>query len=217
MIKQEGMGRTRLGRFAAITIPAAALSAGLGVAVLQGAVAATLSSADGFQLKSDSMTTDAMKLRPGATEAGTTGNNVATAYAETGNSTTLNNMCMGVNQAMPSVAALVGLDRVGLKISSTGNVSTPNVALNAKSLSGGNGTTMSNVSAGEAQSETGFSTPGQSADTGYKGDGFGLTSGASTINQLDATSYAVSLASLSVSNLSIGVSKPADANVKMCS
>lgn len=204
MIKQEGMGRTRLGRFAAITIPAAALSAGLGVAVLQGAVAATISSADGFQLTSDAMTTNSMKLRPGTTEAGTAGAHKATAYAETGTTTALTNMCMGVRQNMPAVLAPV-LSSVGLKISSTGAVSTPSVALNAKALSGGSGTQMSNVTAGEAQSETGFSAAGQAVNTGYHDTGFGLTAGASTINDLDATSYAVTLSQLNVNNLSIGV------------
>lgn len=205
-MKVKGEGRTRLTRFAAITIPAAIATAGLGVAVLQGVVAATISSADGFQLASDHLATDSLKLRPGTTEAGASGNNVATAYAETGPGTSLNGICLGVSQDMPSIVSAV-LPKVGLKIaSSQPGISTPSVALNAASLDG-SAANLANVVAGQAQSADGFSTAGQTAATGYVGGGFGLTSaGADSIDGLKAKSYAVTLQGLNLtSGLSIKV------------
>ncbi len=68
MKKEMGMGRTRLGRFAAVTVPATLLTAGLGVAMLQGMVGAVLSSADGFTLNSDRITSDGLKARTGSAE-----------------------------------------------------------------------------------------------------------------------------------------------------
>ena len=205
-MKLKGEGRTRLTRFAAITIPATIATAGLGVAVLQGVVAATISSADGFQLASDHLGTDSLKLRPGTTEAGASGNNVATAYAETGPGTSLDGICLGVSQNMPAIVSSV-LPKVGLKIaSSQPGISTPSVALNAATLDG-TAANLANVVAGQAQSQDGFSTAGQAPATGYVDSGFGLTStGADTIDGLKAKSYAVTLQGLNLtSGLSIKV------------
>jgi hypothetical protein len=200
-MKIKGEGRTRLTRFAAITIPATIATAALGVAVLEGAVAATLSSAGGFQLASTQLNTNTLKLRPGTTNDGSA---EAVAYAETGATTTLNTLCLGVTQ--PISIAGVPITKLGLKVSSTDpSVSVPSVSLNAGSLAGGS-TTLANVNAGIAQSTVGFSGPdGTNSTTGYVASGFGLTSGSGTIGNLKATSYAITLNSLGVQNLNIGV------------
>lgn len=199
-MKIKGEGRTRLTRFAAITIPATIATAALGVAVLEGAVAATLSSAGGFQLTSTQLNTDTLKVRPGTTKDGA---DEAVAYAETGAGTKLNQLCLGVTQ--PISIAGVTITKLGLRVSSTDtNVSVPNVALNAASLGGGS-TTLGNVNAGIAQSTAGFTAAGQDSTTGYVPSGFGLTTGSSTIGNLQAKSYALTLSSLGLSNLAIAV------------
>lgn len=199
----EGMGHTRLGRFAAVTVPAALVSAGMGYAMLSGMVGAVISSSGGFNLQTD-LTAEQVKMRAGATEVGTAGNSSQTIYAET-----VGSVANGLTVATPAVDILPGVLRVHLSISSVDpSISLGNVALNAATLDT-DGATLSNVNMGVAQSQAGFSAAGQDQTTGYLPDGFALTStggaGSQSLPGVDSQAYAVTLASLSLSDLSIAV------------
>ena len=212
MHKTKGMGRTRLTRFAAVTIPAAIASGGLAVAVLQGAVSATLSSANSFELASPELSTDSLALRPGVapnatSDSDATAGAAAAAYAETGSATTLNGLCLGAKQSMPSAVTTitnalgVPFDTVGVQVTSGSSVSAPNVGLNAASLDGTN-SSLSDVDAGVAQSTQFTDTD---AAKGYQAGGFALTAGATTMQDMHADSYAVHLDGLDVTSIHIKV------------
>lgn len=215
-MKEHGMGRVRVTRFAALTIPAGIASVGLGVAIVQGMVAATLSSADGFELNSNQITATSLAMRPGVTQAGTDTNHVGTALARV-TTAELDKMCVGVNQAVP----LIG--QVGLKIdSSDSTISLAAVDLNAKSL--GTGTsTLTNTSIGVAQSGTTFAadTAEEKASTGYDATGFAMTSGGTagdvSLANVAAKSYAVTLdGALTLDALTIGLTSPATPDAAVC-
>lgn len=215
-MKENGMGRVRLTRFAALTVPAGIASVGLGVAIVQGMVAATLSSADGFELNSNQITATSLAMRAGMTQAGTASNNVGTALARV-NTAELDKMCVGVNQAVPV------LGRLGLKIqSSDPTVGLAAVDLNAKSLDTGT-STLKNTSIGVAQSGTSFAgdTDAQKTGTGYDATGFAMTSGGSAgdivLGKVAAKSYAVTLdGALTLDALSIGLTSPSSATESVC-
>lgn len=197
----KGMGHTRLGRFAAVTVPAAVVSAGMGYAMLSGMVGAVISSSGGFNLQTD-LTASDVRMRAGATEVGSAGNNQQTVYAET-----VGSRANTLAVATPSVEVLPGL-AVHLSIGSTDPaINLGDVALNAATLNTPSGATLNGVSMGVAQSEAGFTAAGQTPATGYVADAFALTAtgGGQTLNDLDAQAYAVTLSSLTLSNLSLGV------------
>src|SRR4051812_27661149 len=88
MSKLKGEGRTRLGRFAMVAVPSAVVSAGLGVAIVQGMISATLASADAFTLQSNQISSDSLKVAAGGASVGsTTPANKEAIYAETGPAT----------------------------------------------------------------------------------------------------------------------------------
>ncbi|MBC7278715.1 hypothetical protein [Nocardioides sp.] len=194
------MGHTSLGRFAAVTLPAAVVSAGMGYAMLSGMVGAVISSAGGFDM-STNLTADALKMRTGATEIGSAGNNQGTIYAQTEGS-----VANGLNVVTPKVEVLPGLS-LNLGITSTDPaIDLGDVALNAASLNTPSGATMANVTLGQSQADAGFAPGGP----GYVADGFALQaaqtsgqSGEQVLNNLSAKAYAVQLSSLSLDNLSI--------------
>lgn len=199
-------GRTRLGRFAAITVPATVAAGGLGLAMVQGMVGAAISSADGFSLQSKAITSDSLKVRPGQAEA-TTGAD-ETVYAETGGTTNANGITVTAQVPLPV------LGTAELRIDSTDpTIGLGSVILNAKTLAmtdgengadgGSSGAVLDGVALGVAQSEAGFAA---NPDTGYVADGFALTAGDSTLNNLDAQTYAIQLEGLEVEDLSLGVS-----------
>lgn len=194
------LGHTSLGRFAAVTLPAALVSAGMGYAMLSGMVGAVISSTGGFNL-STNLTADSLKMRTGATEIGSTGNNQGTIYAQTQGS-----VANGLNVVTPKVEVLPGLSlNLGIT-SSDPQINLGNVALNAASLNTPSGATMANVTLGQSQADAGFAPGGP----GYVADGFALQaaqtsgrSGEQVLNNLSAQAYAVQLSSLSLSSLSI--------------
>lgn len=192
------MGRTRLGRFAAVTVPATLLSAGLGVAMLQGMVGAVLSSADGFTLNSDRITSDGLKARTGA--AHVAGGNQATIYAETG----ANTNASGIEVITPDVTIPLLNLPAHLEVTSTDTtIGLGSVGLNAKTLNTPNGATLGTTTIGVAQSEAGFANT--TADSGYVADGFALTSSSADLPNVNATAYAITLQSLALDNLSLSV------------
>lgn len=192
------MGRTRVKRFAAVTIPATLLSAGLGVAMLQGMVGAVLSSASGFTLESNEITSNGLKARTGAADVA--GGDQATIYAETGSTTTADQIHVttpGVNIPFLSQSAYLTID------STDPAISLGSVGLNAKTLSTPNGASLGTTTIGAAQSSAGFADT--TAESGYVADAFALTSSSATLPDVTATAYAVTLTSLDLSNLSLGV------------
>lgn len=226
-MREKGMGRARLGRFAAITVPAAVVTAGLGVAIVQGAIGATLSSADAFNLKSTTISSDSLKVRPGVASVGGTDNE--TIYAQTGHKTSANGVDIVAQVSLPVITSWTG-KKVNLSLTSTDpTVSLPDVILNAKTLgvadpdstdqagtdadpaTGANSAaSLTDVDLGITQDKAGFTdktTDDTDGDyTGYSASGFALSSGAATLNKVDADAYAIHLSGLSLDNLSIGVS-----------
>lgn len=212
MEERQGTGRTRVGRFAALAVPATVATAGLAFAMLQGMVGAAISSADGFTLQSNAITSDALKVRPGQAEVASTGDD-ETVYAETGADTIADGVTVIADVPLP----VLGTARLTIA-SADPTVSLGSVILNAKELAvaGDDGTvdgsdaaaSLGGVNLGVAQSEAGFTdTNGQEVAgySGYVADGFALTAGDSALNNLDATTYAISLESLDLDDLSIGV------------
>jgi len=187
-MKEKGMGRTRLGRFAAITVPAAVVSAGLGVAIVQGMVSATIASADDFSLSASTISADGLAVRPGFAGAGTsTSDSKSSVVAEVKNG---NAPDLGL-ELTKSLPVLGDLDLNVCLSSGTGSFALGNVALNAADLNAtGAGSSIANVAVGTTQSAAGMdATDG----TGYDADGFALTGGAATLNGLNAAAYSATL------------------------
>jgi len=188
------MGRARLGRFAAVTVPAAAVSVGLGYAVLTGMVSAQLTSANGFTLSSDKIAADALKVRPGTAPDAAGG---ATVYAET-TKATADGLDVVTNPVDLGVFGCYGL-KIG---STTQGIDLGDVALNAKTLTTPTGATLADVTLGQDEGTIGFK---DTTGAGYNADGTGLQSGAASLPDVTAKAYAVSLDGLAVDNLSLGV------------
>lgn len=212
-MREKGMGRTRLRRFAAVTVPATIASAGLGLAIVQGMVSATLSSANGFDLVTDGLTADTLAVAPGTAQVAGSTNGAATALARVGGAQ-LERMCVGVNQALP--VSVLGLNRLGLDvISQDTSVELDNVDLNASDLTAGN-SVLNDTTIGVAQSETAFAaTAGQPA--AYSANGFALQSTNVDMDEVASKAYAVTLSGgLSLSGLSLKPSLPASASTPTC-
>ncbi|HEY0889781.1 MAG TPA: hypothetical protein VGE38_09240 [Nocardioides sp.] len=184
------MGRTRVGRFAAITVPAAVASAGLGVAIMQGMVGAALSSANGFELQSDTLQAKAVAMGTGAIQAADAEEVV---FADV-NDAHLNGMCVGAKQGFGGIGgallSALGVNGSGLALqidSADPDVKLPDVSLNAKELAAGAGTTMGVTNIGVAQSEiendaavAGNLVNLREGNAGYSANDFGLAAYDST-------------------------------------
>jgi hypothetical protein len=209
---EQGMGRTRLSRLAAITVPAAAASLGLGLAIATGLVSATLSSADGFELGSTQASADNLALQLASANAATsvsdaTGTDKEAALVSLKNGH-LNGMCLAANQVLPKLVSGF-FPNVGLKLTSTSpDVNVGDINLSAYSVDSGS-SQLPPTDIGIASSQTG-QTGGNSGNDG----GFGLRTNATTtdhtavqLNDMKASAYAITLTSgLSLSNMSIQVS-----------
>lgn len=192
------MGRARVKRFAAVTVPATLLTAGLGVAMLQGMVGAVLSSANGFTLQSNEISSNGLKARTGAADVA--GGDQATIYAETGSTTTANQ----IHVTTPAVTIPLINQSAYLKVDSTDPaISLGSVGLNARTLDTPDGASLGTTSIGVAQSAAGFADT--SVDSGYVADAFALTSNSAVLPNVNATAYAVTLTSLDLTDLSLSV------------
>jgi hypothetical protein len=194
--KIKGEGRSRLGRFAAITVPGGIAAAGLGVAILQGMVAATFTSADGFNLTSDSLSADSLAIRPGfaGPSSGTTGS--AVAAVANAQATTLG---LGVDKHVPVIDKCVHLT-MDLGAGTSGSFDLGDVVMNAGDLTSGTGTSIANVNVGAQQTDAAGAVSNATAkstfedtDTGYSAQAFALTGGAATLTDVDATAYSATL------------------------
>ena len=203
-MKQKGMGATRLGRFAAVTVPATVVTAGLGLAITQGMVGAALASATSFQVGGTAATGDGMELTANYTSSATsdvddTVTNKKDALVTLKNGA-VQDMCLAADTAVPVIGTL------GLKIEANGNTSlgAGYTDLAADSLNGASAV-LGETKIGYAQSDLihqdGTTSPG------YAEGGFSLATseaaGAVNITGLDAQVYALTLSGLSLSNLAI--------------
>ena len=187
------MGRTRLGRFAAVTVPATIATAGLGFAMVQGLVTAQLSAAEPFQVKGSSTTGEGLELSLRAAETATsdtddtaTSNKSALVTLKDG---VVNDLCLAANQA----TGLPLLPNIGLTINAAGATELGDVNLSADSISS-SAATLPQTDIGVAQSQLDT----QSGVTnGYREGGWGLEStGNVSLTAMDADVYALSLQGL---------------------
>jgi hypothetical protein len=202
-MKETGMGRTRLGRFAAVTVPATAVTLGLGFAMVQGMVSAQLSATDPFKVKAANATADGLELSlRGATVAasqddGTNSTDKKSALVTLKNGK-ITDLKLCADQPLPGP-----LGTLGLTLSATGEVPLgATTDLSADAVNAANAV-LPATDIGIAQSQLEH----QSTVAGGRAGGFGLnTAGAAgsvKLDGLDADAYSLSLSGLTVSNLSI--------------
>lgn len=204
------MGRTRLGRFAAITVPATAVSVGLGAAMLNGMVGAALASSSSFQVTGDSAKGTGMELTANYVQAATSDANAT----PTNKSDALVSLKDGVvsNMCLAADTDVLGFQLLGIKITSSGDVSlgTGWTDLSADSL-GGSHAELGETLIGYAQADLAH----QDAQTspGHTPGGFSMKTSdgqdAVDISDLDSQLYALTLAGLSLDNLAISASTTA--------
>jgi hypothetical protein len=205
-MKEIGSGHTRLGRFAAVTVPAAVISAGFGVAMLQGMVGSALASADGFDLAGTQFTGDTMELSlRGAQTATSDSNNAATrkdSALVTVTNGKITDMCLAATQNNIPV-----LGSLGVEIKSSGEVSLgSSLDMNASALAGDTAD-LGVTNIGIAQSDLSHQSTVTDA---YNAGGFGMytaktSSGGAGVDLggMSAKAYALTLGGLSLNNLSI--------------
>ncbi|KGN34411.1 hypothetical protein N802_12720 [Knoellia sinensis KCTC 19936] len=194
------MGRTRAGKFAAVSVPALAVSLGFGVAIAQGLVSATLSSANGFELAGSKTTATSMKLGLGTAQvAGAAGATDKQAAVADMAGTKLTGMCMAANDTIPVFG------NIGVKIATAPADITDvgAVTLNAASITAGT-TDLPKTTVGQAASEAGVSSSSANPN------GFALTSVSQSgtdlvdLTGMNATAYALTLESgLTLSSLNV--------------
>lgn len=207
-MKQKGMGATRLGRFAAVTVPATVMTAGLGLAITQGMVGAALASATSFTVAGTQATGDAMELSANYTSGATadgdnTAQNKKDALVSLKNGA-VTDMCLAADTAVPVIGTL------GLTIQSLGSTTSLGAGytdLAADSLNGSSAT-LGETKIGYAQSDLVHQSGMLPADNpGYAEGGFSLETsdapGSVDIADLDAKVYALTLSGLSLQNLAI--------------
>lgn len=215
MTIHHGMGRVRIGRLAAVAVPATLVTGGLAVAMLQGMVGASLASANGFGLESNTLSSKALAVRNGAVSYA--GGNDATVYAQTAGTT-----ADGLKLRSASVALPLSLGNYGITITSASTgIPLGNVTLNATSLDTAGGS-LNNINIGQAQSDittaSGSLFPGfnkdasGAADGSYTASGFSLAANSdgssttpSTMSGVKAAAYAIHLDKLSLNDLHIGL------------
>jgi hypothetical protein len=196
LMKEKGMGRTRLGRLAAVTVPATVASLGFGWAIIQGAVTAQLSAANPFQVKADSANAAGLELSlRGATTASSDAD--ATPAKKKSALVTLkngvvHNMCLAANQNIPLFGS------IGLTIAASGDVPLgQTVDLSADSINS-SFAQLGQTDIGISESELDHQ---KDIADGLQPGGFGMESNSPlTMNGLDAKAYALSLGGLTLAN-----------------
>lgn len=195
MIK-KGTGRTKLGRFAALAVPGTVVAGGLGFAILQGMVAAQLSSANAFQIQGERALGDGLELSlRDATTAVSDANGDATqnksALVTLYNGRINGGMCLAANNSAPIVG------NIGLVLNIRDDVSLGNVDLSADAVRAGGYTSLPSTRIGVAEKELDH----QSSVPGGHAGAFGLEStGDVELNQLDADVYAIQLGGLELAS-----------------
>lgn len=209
-MKEKGMGRVRLGRFAAVTVPATVVSVGLGVAMLQGAVSASLSSTTPFKVTAASGSGSGVELSLRAAQAAASQTDATAADKQSAFVTlhdgTVNAVCLAANQP----TGLPVISNIGLKIQLPGSVALGSaVDLNAQGVT--TDATLKNVSVGVAQQELNHQS---SVTSGANQGGFGIESGESAggtandvsnvaLNNVNADVFQVNLASIGLTGVTL--------------
>ncbi|AKU14913.1 hypothetical protein VV02_01935 [Luteipulveratus mongoliensis] len=190
------MGRVRVGRFAVVAAPAAVVSLGLAVAIVEGMVTASLSAAEPFSLTTSNLKADQLGLSlNGVSAASSVGDDsaankkAALAKVQGGN---LADICIGAKQKFPI------LGTIGLKITSGSPVKVGNIDINADSL---------NVADAKLPATDIGTSAGDGAVGGTPG-GFGLrtdkTNQGVNLGEVDAKAYGIRLNSgINLKSLSI--------------
>jgi hypothetical protein len=194
-MKEKGMGRTRLGRLAAVTVPATAMSLGFGYAIVQGAVTAQLSAANPFEVTATSATADGLELSLQGATAATSNTSTTPATKKAAKVTLINgkvtNMCLAANQGNIPV-----LGSLGLTISASGEVPLGTTTLNADSVSSSGAAVLGHTAIGVAESELN----NQGPDSTNPG-GFGMESDEPlSLQGLNAKAYALELGGLTLAD-----------------
>jgi hypothetical protein len=208
---EKGMGRTRLGRLAAVTVPATVASLGLGLAIVQGSVSAALASSGGFQVGSTQAKADGLQLSLANATSATASDNTTVKNNEAALVTLengkLDGMCLAANTTVP-VLGVVGL-KISVPNSTSGGsvVDVGTLDLNAKSVAAGT-TSLPGTTVGVAEDDLRRNNP--AAYSGLGGFGMqtnnaaGETPGDVSLSGLNATAYMLNLNNgLSLSSLTI--------------
>lgn len=203
-MKVKGEGRTRLTRFAAITIPAGVATAGMGFAMLQGMVGSALASTDPFTMaggvSATSLVTRAGALQHATSQTDETAVAKESIYAETVGTATTSTVSI-----TSSPVSILGITNIKLKLDLASGTSLGTVGLNAATMNLGNGGTLGNVNVGVAQYNKFTTTDGLDATQGYRPGGFAVSAGATDLPNLNASVYQISLTSLATNGVSIAV------------
>jgi hypothetical protein len=191
---EKGMGRARLTRFAAITIPAVAVTAGLGVAIVQGAVSADLASSQGFEVGSSSATATSLQLgledavAASSDSATTTADNAAAEAALQG--TVLDGMCLAANTAIPALTNVGVTISVADQASGGQPVNLGALSLNASSISADTANLPSTTVGRATSQEADLVNSKTEAPGGFAMDSSG---GTVSLTNLDAKAYELTL------------------------
>lgn len=195
-MKEKGMGRTRLGRLAAVTVPATVVSLGFGYAMLQGMVSAQLSAAEPFQVTGQSANATGLEVSLRSVTTATSNDNGAETEKKSALVTlkngNLNDLCLAANQQVPL------LGTIGLNLTANGNVNLGAITdMSADDVAAASAT-LPSTEIGVAQNQLDHQA---GVAKGYAPGGWGLEStGAVQLNDLDAKTYALSLGGLDLSS-----------------
>lgn len=193
---KKGTGRTKLGRMAALSVPGMLLAGGLGFAILQGLVAAQLSSANAFQVQGGQALGSGLELSLRAAETARSDTD-ATAAQKKSALVTLKDgqirggMCLAANNSAPVIG------NIGLVLNIRDDVSLGDVDLSADAVRASGYTRLPSTWIGVAEKELDH----QSTVGGGNAGAFGLEStGQVEINGLDADVYAIQLGGLELAS-----------------
>lgn len=211
-MKNTRMGHTRVGRFAAVTVPATTVSLALGFAILQGSVSAALASSSGFEIGSTGAAADGLQLSLAGTSTATSDTNTTTANKEAALVTlengVLDGMCLAANANIPLLSGVLGLK---IEVPNVADGGTPvdvgTLDLNAKSVDAG-ATDLPGTTIGIAEDDLRRNNPAALSNLGAFGmqtnNAAGEAAGDVTLANLSAEAYMLNLTDgLALSSLSI--------------
>ncbi|MEV7867647.1 DUF6230 family protein [Streptomyces sp. NPDC088124] len=211
-MESQVRGGTRWRRFAVVMVPSVAATAAIGVALAQGALAASFSvSGQSFKVSADQLVGYDF-IQYGSIDAGTDlkGNKTAHPVAVSGfSSATITNMCQSVVTPDVPLFGSVSLElRAGTN--ATNPVKATNIYIDIAQLDAENAKFENidiGVAAGDKSNKTGIN-PGDQANP-Y---GFGQRSAKATFTGVEQTAWATTAGTFTLSNLSLKLHK----GVKEC-
>ncbi len=211
-MKNTRMGHTRVGRFAAVTVPATAVSLAFGVAILQGSVSAALASSSGFEISSTSASADGLQLSLAGTSTATSDTDTTSANKEAALVTlengSLNGMCLAADATIPLLGQTLGLKIEVPNLANGGTaVDVGTLDLNAKSIDAGQ-TDLPGTTIGIAEDDLRRNDPAALSGLGAFGmqtnNATGEAAGDVSLASMSAEAYMLNLTDgLALSSLSI--------------